>query len=126
MQPTSHEIIKLLQAEGIVVGSFIQLGEAAKDIDVVIDEHRDYGSHPIFQKMRELYSDYIDSHSPGHMAVFSVPQTVEIFENDILTCDKAAGKAVLEYDELDANHGRIQAHGVEIKYWKQGKGESNA
>ena len=125
--PTSQEILHHLQNQGIVVGSFIDFGEAAKDIDVVIDEHRDYGSHPIFNKMRQLYPDAIASNSCGHMAILASPQIVEIFESNIFLINKNASGPTPNYEELAANiTGKLPVHGVQMMYWKQSKGQNAA
>lgn len=118
MRPSTNDVLKKLAGECIVVGSFCELGEAAKDIDVVIPEWNDYGRNPIFRNFCEAFSGYVHSNSCGHLAVDADPQMVEIFEGSVFAINHNKTKPALDFESLcEQASGRINAHGVTMKFW---------
>ena len=75
------DVLEALGRRAVVVGSYLQLGNAAKDIDVVIPpRHPEARYHDVLQRIMATFPDFT-SEVPGHLFIEAEPVSVEIFED---------------------------------------------
>ena len=109
--PSTAEVLQLIGAKGVIVGSFPRLGEQAKDIDVVIKETE--GRNPLLQEIVKRWPDSFESGIIGHVLVRSHPMKVEIFAGILPLKDKAKEANQLSYNQARRRAIKREYFGVE-------------
>jgi hypothetical protein len=79
-QPHTGDVLNLIGADGVIVGSIAEHGHSEKDVDVVV---RDLGTETesVLQRVLRVYRPSCESSAVGHLWVNARPLPVELFGN---------------------------------------------
>lgn len=80
--PSTADVLRLIGKDGVVVGSFAEVGASNKDVDVVVKEN-DNPEEPyqfsVLQRVLAQYRPFCESEAVGHLWVNALPLPVELF-----------------------------------------------
>lgn len=79
-QPSTADVLRVIGADGVIVGSVAERGSSLKDVDVVV---RDMGteSESVLQRVLRAFRPSCESSAVGHLWVYARPLPVELFGN---------------------------------------------
>lgn len=118
--PRTEEVLRLIGDDGVIVGSFAELGHSTKDVDVVVPQNPDTEGPTslVIQRVYQRYAPYCESDAVGHLWVHALPLPVELFATKAWrTGDPEKDRKRLEYRQARRKCQRRTVLGVEMQVY---------